>query len=140
MAKNTQDIEDMLDYLKLEVMAKSLNRMVRSPTYASYNPLQFLREIVLDEFTHQHNGDIERSLRLAKLKGSDAQIENLKTGDGRIYQDSGIKQLATLEFISDRRNVAIFGESGVGKTYCSKAFGTEACKKGLELYLLILLI
>jgi hypothetical protein len=31
-----------------------------------------------------------------------------------MYQDSTIKQLASLEFISDRKNIAIFGESDAG--------------------------
>jgi len=130
MSKNTKDIEDMLDYLKLEVMGKSLDKKVRLPEYSSYSPIQLLREIVSDEFEHRHNKDVERSLTLAKLKGSDAQVENLKTGNGRLYHDHSITQLSTLEFINDRQNVAIFGESGVGKTYCSKAFGVEACRNG----------
>ena len=78
----------------------------------------------------QLNNSIERNLKLAKLKGSNAQIENLKTGNGRLYQDSTIKQLSSLDFISDRKNIAIFGESDAGKTYASKAFGVEACKNG----------
>jgi len=130
MSKNTKDIEEMLDYLNLYSMSKSLSKRVRSTDYPSYNPIQLIREIVSDEYTSQLNQSIERNLRLAKLKGSDAQIENLKTGDGRLYHDLTIKQLSTLEFISDRQNMSIFGESGVGKTYASKAFGVEACRNG----------
>lgn len=132
MAMLTKDIEDMLDYLNLEVMSKSLNEKIRSTDYGSYNPIQLIREIVCEEFTCRLNTTMEKNLRLAKLKGSHAQIEQLKSGHGRLYQDHIIKQLATLEFISDRQNLAIFGESGVGKTHCSKAFGVEACKQGFR--------
>lgn len=130
MSKNTQDIEDMLDYLNLIVMEKSLDKKVRSASFPSCTPIQFIREIISDEYTYRYNKDVDKSLRLAKLKGSDAQMEHLKTGNGRLYNDSIIQQLATLEFINDRQNIAIFGESGVGKTYCSKAFGVEACRNG----------
>lgn len=132
MAKHTDDIEQMLDYLKLDVMRSSLSRKIRSTEYPLYNPIQLIREIVSEEYTTRLNNTIDKSLRLAKLKGSDAQIEHLTTGNGRLYQDHIIKQLATLEFVSDRQNIAIFGESGVGKTYCSKAFGVEACKNGFK--------
>ena len=53
MAKNTKDIENMLDYLKLEVMGKSLNKKVRLPEYSAYRPTQLLREIVSDEHEHR---------------------------------------------------------------------------------------
>ncbi len=132
MAMLTKDIEDMLDYLNLDVMSKSLTKKIRSTDYGSYNPIQLVREIVSEEFICRLNNNIERNLRLAKLKGSYAQIEQLKSGHGRLYQDHIIKQLGTLEFISDRQNMAIFGESGVGKTFCSKAFGVEACKHGFR--------
>jgi DNA replication protein DnaC len=122
----------MLDYLKLDVMRSSLSRKIRSTEYPSYNPIQLIREIVCDEYTNRLNNSIEKGLRLAKLKGSDAQVEHLKSGNGRLYQDHIIEQLSTLEFVSDRRNVAVFGESGVGKTYCSKALGVEACKNGFR--------
>lgn len=130
MAKQTQDIEEMLDYLKLHTMSKHLEERIRAREYASYDPVQFVREIVSEEYTEQLNRNIENNLRRAKLRGCDAQIENLKTGNGRLYQDQIIGQLSTLEFIADRMNVAVFGESAAGKTYASKAFGVEACKQG----------
>lgn len=132
MAMLTKDIEDMLDYLNLDIMSKSLSEKIRSTEYTSDNPIQLIREIVSEEFTYQLSNNIERSLRLARLKGSNAQIDQLKSGQGRLYQDHIIKQLSTLEFISGRQNLAVFGESGVGKTFCSKAFGVEACKQGFR--------
>lgn len=125
-----QEIEQMLDFLKLHTMGKSLKTIMKSNDYSSYDPLQLFRDILSDEYIVQLNTSIDRNLKLAKLTGSDAQIENLKTGNGRVYQDSTIKQLASLEFISDRKNIAIFGESDAGKTYASKAFGIQACKNG----------
>jgi len=125
-----QEIEQMLDFLKLHTMGKSLKTIMKSNDYSSYDPIQLFRDILSDEYIVQLNTSIDRNLKLAKLTGSDAQIENLKTGNGRMYQDSTIKQLASLEFISDRKNIAIFGESDAGKTYASKAFGIQACKNG----------
>jgi len=130
MSKHIKDIEEMLDFLKLHTMGRILKAILRSDDYSLYDPVQLFREVVSEEYTFQLNNSIERNLKLAKLKGSNAQIENLKTGNGRLYQDSTIKQLSSLDFISDRKNIAIFGESDAGKTYASKAFGVEACKNG----------
>lgn len=130
MAKQTKDIEEMLDYLNLNTMSKSLSEKIRSTEYPSSDPIQFFRDVVSDQYVEQINNDFARSLRLAKLKGTDAQIELLQSGNGRKYHDPTIKQLATLEFIADRKNIAIFGESSAGKTFASKAFGVEACRNG----------
>jgi len=46
MAKNTADIEEMLEYLKLDRMAESLDRLVRTPGFPSFTPIQALREII----------------------------------------------------------------------------------------------
>ena len=127
MAKNTADIEEMLEYLQLDRMAEELNRLARTPGFPTLTPIQALREIITEEYVAQKNHQIEKSLRLGKLKGCNAQMENLRTGDGRIYNDNIISQLSTLEFIQDRKNLCILGESGAGKTYAAKAFGVAAC-------------
>ena len=36
MAKATSDIEKMLDYLKLDKMAESLDRLARTPDFPTY--------------------------------------------------------------------------------------------------------
>ena len=127
MAKNTADIEEMLEYLQLDRMAEGLDRLARTPGFPSFTPIQALRELITEEYVAQKNYRTEKSLRLGKLKGCNAQMENLRTGNGRIYNDNIISQLATLEFIQDRRNLCILGESGAGKTYAAKAFGVAAC-------------
>lgn len=127
MAKNTADIEEMLEYLKLDRMAKSLDCLARTPGFPTLTPIQALREIVADEYVAKRNSQNEKSLRLGKLMGCDAQMESLRTGNGRIYNDNIISQLSTLEFIQDRKNLCILGESGAGKTYAAKAFGVAAC-------------
>ena len=98
MAKNTADIEEMLEYLQLDRMAEGLDRLARTPGFPSFTPIQALRELITEEYVAQKNYRTEKSLRLGKLKGCNAQMENLRTGNGRIYNDNIISQLATLEF------------------------------------------
>jgi DNA replication protein DnaC len=134
MAKNTSDIEKMLDYLKLDKMAESLNRLARTPDFPTYTPIQALREIITEEYIARRNSHFEKSLSLGKLKGCNAQMDKLRTGNGRIYNDNIVGQLATLEFIQDRKNLCILGESGAGKTYAAKAFGVAACNADYRVY------
>lgn len=56
-------------------------------------------------------------------------IENLKTGNGRIYNDSVVEQLQNFTFAEDRLNVGIYGITGAGKSYFLSAYCVEACRR-----------
>lgn len=129
MAKNSADIEHMFDELGMEEMSRKLNELVRSPDGMDLSPLQLMREVVLSQYLLHKNEQFKRNLKLSKLVLQDALLENLKTGPQRVYNDNLIQQLRTLEFIDDRKNVTVVGESRAGKTYFLRAFCIEACRK-----------
>ena len=55
MAKNSMDIEQMLDSLGLGEMSMRLDALVRSPEGMDLSPLQLLREIVTAQYTLHRN-------------------------------------------------------------------------------------
>ena len=122
MAKNSQDIELMLDDLGLGEMSRRLDELVRSPQGMDLNPLQLMREVVSSQHLLHCNERFERNLRVSRMVRQDASVENLRSGEKRIYNENVVDQLRTLEFISDRKNVTVVGESDAGKTYFLRAF------------------
>jgi len=129
MSRNSQDIEEMLDTLGMTQMSCRLDELVRSPESVGLTPLQMLREVVSPQYLQYKNEQFKGNLRLSKLILQDAEIEKLRTGPARIYNENLISQLKTLEFIDDRKNVTVVGESRAGKTYLLRAFCIEACRK-----------
>lgn len=129
MARNSKDIEEMLDALGMTQMSLRLDELVRSPEGVGLTPLQMLREVVSPQYLQHKNEQFKDNLRLSKLIRQDAELENLRTGPERIYNENLISQLKTLEFIDDRKNMTVVGESRAGKTYLLRAFCIEACRK-----------
>ncbi|MCK9455653.1 ATP-binding protein [Sulfurimonas sp.] len=128
MAKNSHDIEQMLEELDLGEMSSRLDELIRSPEGMDLTPLQLLREVVSVQHLKYSNEQFKRNLKLSRLVRQDALLENLKSGPHRVYNDNLVSQLRTLEFIADRKNVTVIGESNVGKTYFLRAFCVEACR------------
>lgn len=129
MAKNSADIEQMFDELGMEEMSRRLDELVRSPEGVGLTPLQLMRDVVASQYLLYKNEQFKRNLKLSKLVLQDALLENLKTNSERVYNDNLMKQLKTLEFIGDRKNVTVVGESRAGKTYFLRAFCIEACRQ-----------
>ncbi len=129
MAKHSADIEQMLDELGMQEMSSRLDALVRSPEGMDLTPLQLVRDLVASQYLLHKNEQFARNLKLSKLGSQEALLENLKTGGKRIYNDNLVKQLSTLEFIDDRKNVTVVGESRAGKTYFLQAFCIESCRQ-----------
>ena len=55
--------------------------------------------------------------------------ENLKTGNGRIYNDATVEQILKFHFAENRQNVGIYGVTGAGKSYFLSACCVEACRR-----------
>ena len=136
MSSGYNDIVQMLDYLKLPVMAESLERMINDPSSSNLPVLDFLKQIVSDEYVERHNSLTATLIRLSAISGMMGDVNQLYTHDGRIYNDNIVKQVKELTFLTNRRNVCIFGQSGAGKTYMLASLAYEICAKGVKcLYL-----
>ena len=111
MSSGCNDILQMLDYLKLPVMAESLERMMDDPASFELPVLDFLKQIVSDEYVERHNSKTAALIRL---------------------NDNIVRQVKELSFLTNRRNVCVFGQSGAGKTYMLASLGYEICAKGVK--------
>ncbi|MEM6559901.1 MAG: IS21-like element helper ATPase IstB [Myxococcota bacterium] len=82
------------------------------------------------EFLSRENRRLARLLREAKLRISDACIEDVDTPARRGLDKAELRRLATCEWVQQHRNVIITGATGVGKTYLACALAQNACRKG----------
>lgn len=123
------DIIEMLDFLNLPISSNRFIELQRSPDLANYNPVQFLREILESQYLDRVASRFETNLRLSSLINKSALIENLHTGNGRLYNDAVVDQIRSFSFADDRLNVGIYGVTGAGKSYFLSACCVEACRR-----------
>lgn len=128
------DLMEMIEYLELFSLEERLKSLLDSPKFAGLTSEQFLRELISAEYESRKEQRIDRLLRSSKLGKNNALVSNLKSGNGRIYNENLVKQLKSLSFVEKRLNICIFGESGIGKTYAAKALGAECCRNEYKTY------
>ena len=120
MKSEANDIYEMLDTLALPVAAQRFAQLSESPELGSYTALQLLREVLEPQYIETLNKRFETNLRLSSLINKGAVAENLKTGNGRIYNDATVEQVLKFHFAENRQNVGIYGVTVAGKLYISE--------------------
>ncbi len=78
----------------------------------------------------RENKRLDRLLREAKLKISQACIENIDYSPKRDIDKIAIRQLATCRWVQEHQSVIVTGMTGVGKTYVACALAQQACRSG----------
>ena len=129
MNNTNSDIYEMLDTLSLPVAAQRFSELTQSPELGNYTAFQFIREVLEPQYTETLNRRFETNLRLSGLINRGALVENLKTGNGRVYNDAIVQQVLEFHFAENRQNVGIYGVTGAGKSYFLSACCVEACRR-----------
>lgn len=89
-----------------------------------------LSMLVDAEWLDRQNKKLARHLKQAKLRLSQAAIEDIDYSARRKLEKSVIRQLGTCNWIDAHQNVIVTGATGVGKTYIACALAQQACRKG----------
>ncbi len=133
MIGNTlNSINEMLDVIGLPLVSQRLNEIIKSPDFSNYSPIQLVHEILQQQYVETKNNHFEVNLRLSSLINKSALIENLKTGNGRIYNDNTVEQILTFSFVENRQNVGVYGIADAGKSYFLAACCVEACRQNFR--------
>lgn len=134
MKNRNSELMEMLEYLELFALEERFKAICDSPKFSALNSVQFLQELVAAEYDYRKEDRLDRLLRLSRLGKNTALASNLKSGNGRIYNENVVRQILTLGFVEKRLNLCIFGQSGIGKTYAAKAIGAECCRSEYKTY------
>ena len=129
MNNPNSDIYEMLDTLSLPVAAQRFSELTQSPELVNYTAFQFIREVLEPQYAETLNRRFETNLRLSSLINKGALTENLKTGNGLVYNDATVQQVLEFHFAENRQNVGIYGVTGAGKSYFISACCVEACRR-----------
>ena len=132
MKSDNQDILEMLDVLKLPVAVNTFRVLQKSPEFGHYSATQLIRELLTPQYLETLNKRYETNLKFSGVMNKGAMIENLKTGHGRIYNDTTVEQVLSFRFAEDRLNVGVYGVTGAGKSYFLSACCVESCKKNFR--------
>lgn len=84
------------------------------------------------EWVDRENKKLTRNLKQAKLRLTQAAIEDIEYDAKRKLEKSVIRQLSTCAWIEAHQNVIITGATGVGKSYVACALAQQACRKGYK--------
>jgi DNA replication protein DnaC len=82
------------------------------------------------EHMARDNKRLARMLREAKLRITNACIEDVDCAPKRELDRALVRQLATCAWIASHANVIVTGATGTGKSYLACALGQQACRSG----------
>lgn len=121
---------DKLRAMRLTAMTETWLEQQRDPRTTTLSFDERFGLLVDAEYVHRENRRLARRLAEAKLRHSDACLEDLDLSAARGLESSLVKNLASCRWIDDHLNVVVTGATGVGKTYLACALGQRACRRG----------
>lgn len=91
-----------------------------------------LAMLVDREIITRDNKRIDRLLHNARLKHTQASLEEVRYSPARQLDKPQMAQLGTCQWIRQAQNLIITGATGCGKTWLACALGNAACRQGLS--------
>jgi DNA replication protein DnaC len=120
---------DQLKQLRLQGMADAFAEMHGKAEADQLAHGDWLALLLDREVTERNHRRLQYRLRNARLRHSQAAIEDVDYRTPRRLDRSLFQQLATGQWIADKRNLLIIGPCGVGKSWLACALGQMACRQ-----------
>nr|WP_313311838.1 IS21-like element helper ATPase IstB [Dietzia maris] len=95
--------------------------------------LDFLDQLLEDEVTHRESGRFRNALKLSGLPHHKT-LEDFDFAFQPGVDARRLKDLAAMEFVERKANVALLGPPGGGKTHIAVALAVTACRAGHSIY------
>lgn len=126
-------LNDKLTQLKLDFMARELDRVVTDSAARSLSPAATLEWLADLELEGRKDRSVERRFRLSKLQAKHGiESFNFNHHKSRQQMKSKILRLLDMDFVKQGTNIVLIGNPGTGKTFLSKIIGWKACQANLR--------
>jgi DNA replication protein DnaC len=124
---------EKLKALRLDAFATAWQAQQHDPTLTAVPFDERLGLLVEAEWLARENKRLQTALREAKLRLSQACVEDVDYAPRRELDKALVRQLATCRWVTEHHNVLITGATGTGKTYIGCALAQQACRKGYRI-------
>jgi DNA replication protein DnaC len=120
-----------LRQLRLSGVMETLEARNRQAVDDKWNYLEFLSRILEDEVERRAAKQLKLRLRRGALNTTKT-LEGFDFDFNPSLNRQQVLNLATCDFIREKRNLLICGPTGVGKSHLAQAYGQEAARQGLD--------
>lgn len=128
----TEPTMEKLKALRLETMAGAWEKQHHDAEISTLTFDERLGLLVDAEWCERENRRLARCLKEAKLKMSQACVEDIDYAARRELDRATVRQLATCRWVQEHQNVILTGATGTGKTFIACALAQQACRKGFH--------
>lgn len=123
---------EKLQALRLGAMVTAWEEQERNPDIVALGFDERFGLLVEAEWCARENKRLARALKEAKLRLSQACIEDIQYGARRELDKAVVRQLASCRWVREHQGVLITGATGTGKTYLACALAQQACRSGFR--------
>jgi DNA replication protein DnaC len=125
---------DQLRALKLDGMAEAFLELEQQDATRNLTHAEWLALLLDREIINRTTKRAQIRLRAARLRYSQASVEDVNYRAQRQLDKALFQQLATCRWITDKRNLLVTGKCGLGKSWLACALAQKACREGYSAY------
>ena len=118
--------------LKLYGMAEAFKSLIETPESESISFNDRFSLVVDREYLHRENRKQTRLLKNAKLRTTQACVEDIDYEHSRGLDKGVMATLVLCDWIRRKHNLIFTRPTGVGKTFLACALGHQSCRQGLS--------
>lgn len=126
-----QHLLPKLKHLRLSGVLDTLEVRLQQATAEHWTHSEFLERLLEDEVERRQQKQLTARLRRATLNTSKT-LEAFDFAHTPQLNRQLVYDLATGQFVHEKRNVLICGPTGVGKSHLAQALAHEACRRGFD--------
>jgi DNA replication protein DnaC len=125
---------NQLRALKLDGMAQAFVELEAQEQVGNLTHGEWLALLLDREAASRNTKRFHTRLRSARLRHSQAAIEDVDYRTPRRLDKALFQQLTTCRWIAEHRGLLVTGQCGVGKSWISCALAQKACRDGYTVY------
>ena len=133
MSEILQEIKKYVSELKIPGVNQGLKMSIEEAYKFDKSYEEFLRDILIEAYDMRKENGKKNRIKNARFPYKkyldELRVEYLPDDCRR-----RLKELKTLNFIDEGRNIILAGNPGTGKTHISIGLGIEACNMGYKVY------